>query len=404
MRKASRKVQYSPERLATLAMTPKTTASYGFGPFQLDPDEHLLLCDGRPVPLTPKVFDVLRVLVEHHGRLVDKATFFEQVWPDSFVEEANLNRSIAVLRKALGESAAGAKYIETVPKRGYRFVAPVTRSAGPAVRVRADDTNQVASTPCRDPRGSDRDSDEADEYEIRVSDRTAVPSSHDHAVRSTSRRRGSRRVAAAMVVAGCAGLFAWVFGRAALGDPTAMAVPQYRQVTFAGREGVPAISADGHWIAYVSAGRSDRSLVVQELAGGPPLTVFQAPEVLNVRWSPDGSELLFAARGGGTDGVFAVARSGGAARRVAARPLVATWSPDGAMIVLARYQSGTLEFITRLGEPLRTISLRDLRRWIADIDWSSRDDRLLVVGNDNAGRSTVLLRLSLFGEGLLMHG
>ena len=337
-------------------MTPKTIAAYGFGPFRLDPTEHLLLRDGRPVALTPKVFDVLQLLVEQHGHLVHKAMFFEQVWADSFVEEANLNRSIAVLRKALGESAGETKYIETVPKRGYRFVAPVTMIVVPAGASPADNT---------------------------------APPPEGAEPRLDGWGWHSRAATATLVIVAAGSLITWSVGRGAIGATTPFAVPRYEQVTFGGREGGPAISPDGQRIAYVSSGRSDRSLVVQELAAGAPLTVFQAPEVMNLRWSPDGSELLFAARGGGTDGVFAVSRSGGSARRLAARPLVATWSPDGATIVLARYQSGTLEFITRHGEPLRTISLHGVKRWIADLDWSPQGDWLLVAGNDDAGRSTI---------------
>src|SRR5215471_19086371 len=101
------------------------TRSYTFGPFQLLPDEHLLLKHGQPVPLTPKVFDLLAILVQKNGHLVDKETLLKELWPDSFVEEGSLNRYVSVLRKALSNGDADSKYIETIPKRGYRFVAPV---------------------------------------------------------------------------------------------------------------------------------------------------------------------------------------------------------------------------------------------------------------------------------------
>ena len=100
--------------------------AYQFGPFRLDVAEQQLLHDGHPLPLTPKVFDVLRVLVQHGGHLVEKERLLAEVWPDSFVEEGALSRSISILRKALGENGSEQKYIETVSKRGYRFVAPVT--------------------------------------------------------------------------------------------------------------------------------------------------------------------------------------------------------------------------------------------------------------------------------------
>ncbi len=103
---------------------------YEFGPFRLDTAEHRLLHDGQPVPLTPKVFDLLEVLVRNSGRLVDKDDLLKEVWPDSFVEEGNLNRNVSILRKVLGDDASGNPYIETVPKRGYRFVASVKEIAG----------------------------------------------------------------------------------------------------------------------------------------------------------------------------------------------------------------------------------------------------------------------------------
>jgi DNA-binding winged helix-turn-helix (wHTH) protein/TolB-like protein len=98
---------------------------YDFGPFHLDAGDRLLSRDGKPVALTPKAFDTLLLLVENRGRLVEKEELMRSVWPDSFVEENNLNRAIYILRKALGESSRDATYIETVPKHGYRFVAGV---------------------------------------------------------------------------------------------------------------------------------------------------------------------------------------------------------------------------------------------------------------------------------------
>jgi DNA-binding winged helix-turn-helix (wHTH) protein/tetratricopeptide (TPR) repeat protein len=114
-------------------MSAETKVLYEFGKFRCDPREHLLLCDGKPVSLSPKSFDILLALIRSNGQLLMKDELMRQVWPDSFVEEANLTVNISALRKVLGETPGGQQYIETVPKRGYRFVAPVKefRSEGP---------------------------------------------------------------------------------------------------------------------------------------------------------------------------------------------------------------------------------------------------------------------------------
>jgi DNA-binding winged helix-turn-helix (wHTH) protein/pimeloyl-ACP methyl ester carboxylesterase len=99
--------------------------AYRFGPFHLDVRERRLSRGGEVIPLRLKVFDTLLVLVENAGRLVTKQELLDTVWPETTVEENNLNHNVSVLRKALGEKATGQQYIETVPRVGYRFAAPV---------------------------------------------------------------------------------------------------------------------------------------------------------------------------------------------------------------------------------------------------------------------------------------
>ena len=98
---------------------------YEFGPFRLIPEERQLLRDNQPVPLTPKSFDLLVVLVENSGHLIEKNELLKRIWPDSFVEEANLSVNMSALRRVLGEGPNEHQYVETVPRRGYRFVADV---------------------------------------------------------------------------------------------------------------------------------------------------------------------------------------------------------------------------------------------------------------------------------------
>ena len=102
--------------------------SYEFGRFRLKVAERVLLREGEIVPLTPKVFDILLTLVENRGQVVSKEDLMKRVWPSTFVEEGNLTQNISLLRKALGESPGGVQFIETVPRRGYRFVADITET------------------------------------------------------------------------------------------------------------------------------------------------------------------------------------------------------------------------------------------------------------------------------------
>jgi eukaryotic-like serine/threonine-protein kinase len=122
-------------------MNAQTKHFYVFGPFRFDPEERVLLRDGSPVPLGPKVIETLLLLVLNAGHLVDKDDLMKRVWPDAFVEEGNLNKHIFILRKTLGQWDGGLEYIETVPRRGYRFVAPVNQLS------EAEATSQAQPSP-----------------------------------------------------------------------------------------------------------------------------------------------------------------------------------------------------------------------------------------------------------------
>lgn len=115
----------------------QTKTSYEFGPFRVDTREQRLLRDGEVVALTPKVFDILLVLVQNSGHILSKDEVLKLVWPNTAVEEGNIARSISTLRKALGESSDH-EYVETVPWRGYRFVANVTEVRDNDVRPTID--------------------------------------------------------------------------------------------------------------------------------------------------------------------------------------------------------------------------------------------------------------------------
>src|SRR5215212_10294371 len=128
-------------------MSQQDSHSYEFGRFRLKTAERVLLREGELVPLTPKVFDILVTLVEHGGQVVAKDDLMKRVWPNTFVEEGNLTQNISLLRKALGESPGGTQFIETVPRRGYRFVAGASESWSNQSVAPAPPPEKTHSTP-----------------------------------------------------------------------------------------------------------------------------------------------------------------------------------------------------------------------------------------------------------------
>jgi DNA-binding winged helix-turn-helix (wHTH) protein len=129
-------------------MNGKTNHFYEFGPFRFNLEEHALFRDGEPVNLPPRVSETLSLLLENAGHLVEKDTLIKEVWKDAIVEEGNLNKNIFILRKTLGQWNGGREYIETVPKRGYRFVGTVTETTSESLPVVAN----IATIPRHKPR------------------------------------------------------------------------------------------------------------------------------------------------------------------------------------------------------------------------------------------------------------
>ncbi len=123
-------------------MPKQTRHIYEFAPYRLDPVERMLWKGETPVALTPKAFDTLVVLVENNRHVMTKEELLETIWPDTYVEETNLAQHVSMLRRVLGEKPDGGQFIETVPKRGYRFVATVKKT-----KLEPTRTSLLAATP-----------------------------------------------------------------------------------------------------------------------------------------------------------------------------------------------------------------------------------------------------------------
>jgi TolB-like protein/DNA-binding winged helix-turn-helix (wHTH) protein/Tfp pilus assembly protein PilF len=169
--------------------------SYEFGEFQLDTGKRLLRrVDGTQVPLTPRVFETLLYMVEHHDAVLDKERIMEAVWPDTIVEENNLAQAISKLRQVFGETPGSHSYIVTVPGRGYRFVAEVNKRNGDIVSIRPADST---TTPMSVQEPTEADST-ADRHQLLPKARHGT---------SPSDWRISGAAIAAIVIVGLAALF-----------------------------------------------------------------------------------------------------------------------------------------------------------------------------------------------------
>src|SRR6266508_2057810 len=125
-----------------------------FGEFTIDREQKVLLRNRTPLPLAPKVFDTLLILVDHGGRIVEKEELMKRLWPDSFVEESNLTFNIQQLRKALGDSARQPRFIETVARRGYRFIAEVNGNSAVPITTKTELSSTSSARSLAAPRRS----------------------------------------------------------------------------------------------------------------------------------------------------------------------------------------------------------------------------------------------------------
>src|SRR5262249_15730121 len=303
---------------------------YEFGPYRLDAAERLLWRDGEVVPLQPKTFDVLLALVGRPGRLLEKDELMKAVWPDTVVEEVNLANNISILRKTISEN--GQQFIETVPKRGYRFVAEVRE-------VVSDGLNPTAYSP------------------VAVEEKKEGVEATKRSSRARFRRDNSRvwrriLVAAALV----AGMLGLLF----------LPKPGWRQWFRAQRVNTPnndldirklpvngnliigySLSPDGRYVAYMLGDLERSGIWIRQIATGNSLRIVPLAEgvqLWGLRYSPDGDFLYYVIEDikhqvGGA--LYRISTLGGAQQKLLTGiNAVAVLSPDGRRMVFKRYDRG----------------------------------------------------------------
>ncbi|HEY8458918.1 MAG TPA: winged helix-turn-helix domain-containing protein, partial [Blastocatellia bacterium] len=271
---------------------------YEFGPFRLDPADRLLLRDGRHVPLTPKAFETLLILVENNGRVIDKDELLKKIWPDTFVEEVNLAKNVSYLRKILGGEEA-AKYIETIPKRGYRFVANVK-----------DISNEAAASALTGPAEARViDQEEKENGDSKLDSEPRREPIEPEILSSRANPRANRwRLSGIWTAPGLViGVAIWAMGLAIGAAIWAMffrsdeksPMPPLNIVpftSFPGRETQAAFSPDGNQIAFVwDGGKGENPDIYVKLIGaGQPLRLTTHPAAdTHPVWTPDGRYIAF---------------------------------------------------------------------------------------------------------------
>lgn len=382
---------------------------YAFGPFRVDSGQRVLLCDGNPLALTPKAFDTLLVLVENHGRLVSKAQLLDAVWPDAFVEEKTLAQNILTVRKALGAEAESPGYIETVPKRGYRFRAEVSMVENEAAGVSLKTPPSIPSVLTEVPRELSRENFQntprrqrrwivigiglaiaagvALLFAVRYFRRTERLATHVFKQITVARLTHDGNITAV----GLSPDGNWVAFAANRNGQQALSVQQV--VTGIVREIVPpaeieyrgvTLSRDGQWVYYVVAQPEKRtgSLYRVALLGGPTERLSSGSVDSRVDLSPDGKQLAFVRWTDAKTTALMVANvDGSGERQLSTRdhadgfsPFGPAWSPDGKVLVLATASfTGAQRFASlvevKVADGIQHILPAGEWSWIGQLSW-----------------------------------
>jgi Tol biopolymer transport system component/DNA-binding winged helix-turn-helix (wHTH) protein len=282
-------------------MRPVDSGVYEFGPFRLDIADRSLRLDGAAVPLELTQFMVLSMLVRDAGKLVTREHLMEAVWKDTHVDEGSLTVTISVLRRKLGDAPSQPRYIATVRKSGYRFVAPVTRAA---------------------------DQDEGPN--------AAPPTPSAPRWRPAGRRSRAR---VGLIVASFTVLIAIVTGwfvprSQTKGDPVSAPVPLH---PFGGMQDDPSFSPDGRQVAFAwQPPQSDNHDIYVLKVGDLEATRLTTDRAwdMSPAWSPDGRQIAFIRRDGSVGEIRVISPTGGPEQKIVETlGTSVTWSADSRTLV-----------------------------------------------------------------------
>ncbi len=310
---------------------------YEFGPFRLIPNEHRIYRLDEQVLLPPKEFDLLLLLVKNQGQIMPREALIKALWPNTIVEEANLNVHISALRKMLAEGQSDPHYIETLPRLGYRFIAPV-----------------IAHT------GEDAASPQVTEITPVLPELIAK---QEIPVKHNSYRWAQLSLPLWLIAIGLLGLAGiWLFkeklwSKTKISNDAVNAASNIIPLTsYPGQEMQAAFSPDGNQIAFVWRGDKENNtdIFVRLVEGGNRVQITRnSGDNVNPVWSPDGRSLAFYRSTSAGDGIFLTTALGGSERK-----LISVWanrfsfgihtwlhwSPDGKSLVVSDKEAATEPF------------------------------------------------------------
>jgi Tol biopolymer transport system component/DNA-binding winged helix-turn-helix (wHTH) protein len=352
---------------------PPPLTTYEFAGFRLDPRRRALdRADGAPVEITAKVYDALVYLVVRAGRTVSRQELMTALWPRTVVEDNNLNKLIASLRRALGDRGE-TPIVATVAGRGYQFVADVRVVQAPAALPSGADSEVVASD------GGLRPGPARTVPLLPLQDGLLSAQSRSQSDRASARwwpRASVVAVALLATVAVGVGLRRWWPDAGA-----SQAVTLQRLTDLVGNEDSPAIAPDGNSVAFVAPAAGVRHVWVRLLSGGAAVRVTQGrSDHLEPRWAPDGGSLIYFTPGetpGELGSLWEISALGGEPRRLTAALGGGDISRDGRSLAVFRFTGERTELVTltRDGsqvvrrQPLETGGKYLYPRWSPDGQW-----------------------------------
>ncbi|HXI25522.1 MAG TPA: winged helix-turn-helix domain-containing protein [Pyrinomonadaceae bacterium] len=323
-------------------MSKQNKRIFEFGPFSIDTFNRQLRREGEVVPLRAKAVDTLLMLIESRGDVVEKDDLMKALWPDSFVEEANLTQNIYTLRKALGETG----YIETIPRRGYRFMAAVTEKddAPPEVIVIKERTTAHVSYEEDDDGQEDAAAIVSKDQQKLIDVTPRAASLQLTAPAKTPARKWVWIAIPIAVVLAIAALGWWWIGSKGPFENVKLT-----RFTTTGKALKAAISPDGKYVAYVLGESGQQSVALRQTATGKELQIVppERTDIYGVTFSRDGNYVFYVSQAQNHVGVlFQVPSLGGSPDKLVEdvdSPV--TLSPDGRQMAFIRFSPGLASIV-----------------------------------------------------------